>query len=139
MLNLRTLAAIASFSTLLLASPAFAQNVPVPDAPDWSKATTVPLAITNYHFTPDALQFHANLPYRFRLTNNAGGGAVTVTTTGPGSMYFNIANSHSGSSPPASTISCSSWASAVRSASRSPSAKGSDSGWCSTARCRGPP
>jgi len=74
MLNLRTLAAIASFSTLLLASPAFAQNVPVPDAPDWSKATTVPLAITNYHFTPDALQFHANLPYRFRLTNNAGGG-----------------------------------------------------------------
>ena len=74
MLNLRTLATIASFSTLLLATPALAQNAPVPDAPDWSKATTVPLAITNYHFTPDALQFHANLPYRFRLTNNAGGG-----------------------------------------------------------------
>jgi len=72
--NLRTLAAIASFSTLLLASPALAQNVPVPDAPDWSKATTVPLAIANYQFTPGALQFHANLPYRFRLTNNAGGG-----------------------------------------------------------------
>jgi plastocyanin len=74
MLNLRTLATIASFSALLLASPALAQYTPVPDAPDWSRATTVPLAITNYQFTPDALQFRANLPYRFRLTNNAGGG-----------------------------------------------------------------
>ena len=74
MLSFRTLAAIASFSALLLASPALAQNTPVPDAPDWSKAATVPLAMANYQFTPDALLFRANLPYRFRLTNNAGGG-----------------------------------------------------------------
>jgi len=74
MLSFRTLAAIASFSALLLASPALAQNTPVPDAPDWSRAPTVPLAMTNYQFTPEALLFRANLPYRFRLTNNAGGG-----------------------------------------------------------------
>ena len=74
MLSFRTLAAIASFSTLLLASPALAQNTPVPDAPDWSKAATVPLAMTNYDFTPEALLFRANLPYRLRLTNNASGG-----------------------------------------------------------------
>ena len=74
MLTLRSLAAIASFSTLLLASPALAQNAPVPDAPDWSSAPTVPLVMANYSFSPDALQFHANMPYRLRLTNNAGGG-----------------------------------------------------------------
>jgi FtsP/CotA-like multicopper oxidase with cupredoxin domain len=72
--SFRTLAAIASFSALLLASPALAQNTPVPDAPDWSRAPTVPLAMTNYQFTPDALLFRANLPYRLRLTNNASGG-----------------------------------------------------------------
>jgi plastocyanin len=74
MLSFRTLAAIASFSTLLLASPALAQNTPVPDAPDWSRAATVPLAMTSFQFTPDELLFRANLPYRFRLTNNAGRG-----------------------------------------------------------------
>ena len=74
MLNLRTLAAIASFSALLLASPALAQNAPVPDAPDWADVVTVPLAIANFDFTPNALQFRANMPYRLRLTNSASGG-----------------------------------------------------------------
>ena len=74
MLTLRTLAAIASFSALLLASPALAQNAPVPDATDWASAPTVPLAMANFAFTPDALQFHANMPYRLRLTNSASGG-----------------------------------------------------------------
>jgi len=74
MLSLRTLAAIASFSALLLASPALAQNAPVPDAPDWADVVTVPLAMSNYSFAPDALQFRANFPYRLRITNNAGGG-----------------------------------------------------------------
>ena len=74
MLSLRTLAAITSFSSLVLLSPALAQNAPVPDAADWSSAPTVPLAMANYAFTPEALQFRANMPYRLRLTNNAGGG-----------------------------------------------------------------
>ena len=74
MLTLRTLAAIASFSALLLASPVLAQNAPVPDSPNWSSAPTIALTMANYAFTPDALQFHANMPYRLRLTNSASGG-----------------------------------------------------------------
>ena len=74
MLSSRTLAAVASLSALLAAGPALAQNTPAPAAPDWSNAVTVPLALANYEFTPKDLQFHANLPYHFRLTNNAGGG-----------------------------------------------------------------
>jgi plastocyanin len=72
MLNLRTLTAIASLSALLLAGPAYAQNAP--GAPDWSAAVTVPVAMANFAFTPNALQFRLNLPYHLRLTNNAGGG-----------------------------------------------------------------
>jgi uncharacterized cupredoxin-like copper-binding protein len=72
MLSSRTLAAIASLSALLIAGPALAQTAPV--APDWANAVTVPLAMANFEYTPKALQFHAGLPYRFRLTNTAGGG-----------------------------------------------------------------
>jgi plastocyanin len=73
MLSFRTFRAIASLSTLLLASPAYA-DAPVPAAPDWANAATVSLAMTNFDFTPSALKFRANLPYHLRLTNNASGG-----------------------------------------------------------------
>ena len=72
MLSFRTLTAITSLSALLLAGPALAQNAPA--APDWSTAVTVPVGMANFEYTPNALQFRANLPYRLRLKNNAGGG-----------------------------------------------------------------
>jgi uncharacterized cupredoxin-like copper-binding protein len=37
---------------------------------DWSKAKTVDVALSEYDFTPDKLQFQQGQPYRLHLTND---------------------------------------------------------------------
>jgi len=64
--------ALASLSALLLVSLAQAQNAPA--APDWTSAQTVQLGMANFAFTPATLEFRANTPTRFRLTNSASNG-----------------------------------------------------------------
>ena len=53
-------------------SNANAQNESTPATPDWSHAQTVQVVMTNYAFTPNALQFRLNTPYHLRLINNSG-------------------------------------------------------------------
>ena len=67
-------AAFASLAAFLLMGAAPAQNAPDPAATDWSAATTVQVEMADFAFTPAALQFQANKPYRLRLINKAGHG-----------------------------------------------------------------
>lgn len=46
------------------ALPAFAQT-----APDWSKAETVTVSMSNYAFTPSTLTLKANQPYKLVFTS----------------------------------------------------------------------
>lgn len=39
---------------------------------DWSKAETVDIALSEYDFTPAALSFHQDHPYRLHLANKGG-------------------------------------------------------------------
>jgi len=50
---------IALAASLTLATPAIGQT-----APDWSKAETVNIGLSNYAFTPSTLTLHANTPYK---------------------------------------------------------------------------
>jgi plastocyanin len=53
-------------------SNANAQNESAPAIIDWSRAQTVQVVMTNYAFTPNALQFRLNTPFHLRLVNNSG-------------------------------------------------------------------
>jgi uncharacterized cupredoxin-like copper-binding protein len=72
MLNLRACSAVALFAGFLVAGAAPATGQPA--AADWSKAQTVQVGMADFDFTPKTLMFHANTPYRLRLTNGAGHG-----------------------------------------------------------------
>ncbi len=72
MLTFRAWSALALLSGLLLAGAAKARAEPA--TVDWSKAQTVQVGMADFDFTPKTLQFHANMPYRLRLTNSAGHG-----------------------------------------------------------------
>lgn len=64
MLKVNAIAAL----VLLAAAPASAQ------APDFSHAPVVAVTLTNFSFTPAAVQLHAGQPVTLRLTNDASGG-----------------------------------------------------------------
>src|SRR5512140_130639 len=72
MLTFRAYTAFALFGGLLLAGVTRAGAEPT--TADWSNAQTVQIGMDNYDFTPKTLQFHANKPYRLRLTNSASHG-----------------------------------------------------------------
>ena len=38
---------------------------------DWSRAETIPLTLSNYHFTPERLEFQQGRAYRLHLVNNS--------------------------------------------------------------------
>jgi uncharacterized cupredoxin-like copper-binding protein len=38
---------------------------------DWSRAETIPLTLSNYHFTPERLEFQQGRAYRLQLVNNS--------------------------------------------------------------------
>ena len=48
------------------------QSESIPATTDWSRVQTVQVVMTNYAFTPNALQFRLNTPYNLRLINNSG-------------------------------------------------------------------
>ena len=73
--SVRPYASFALFAAFFLVSAAYAssvntQNESMPT--DWSRAQTVQVVMTNYAFTPNALQFRSNTPYHLRLVNNSG-------------------------------------------------------------------
>lgn len=72
MLTFRAYTALALFGGLLFAG--VTQAGAEPTAAEWSNAQTVQVGMADYDFTPKTLQFHANKPYRLRLTNSAGHG-----------------------------------------------------------------
>ncbi len=67
-------------------SAVFAQSA----QPDWSKAQTVTISMSNYAFEPKSLHLKSGQPYRLHFTNTASGGhnfdakeffaALTVST-----------------------------------------------------------
>jgi len=61
-MRLLSFALVATLSAFAL--PAAAQT-----APDWSKAQTITVSMSNYAFTPSTLQMHANQPYRLVFTS----------------------------------------------------------------------
>jgi FtsP/CotA-like multicopper oxidase with cupredoxin domain len=69
--------ACAMFAVLvgfLFVGSANSQNQAGADSPDWSKAQSLDVVMADFMFTPNALQFRANTPYRLRLVNKAGHG-----------------------------------------------------------------
>src|SRR5258708_2847449 len=72
MQTFRACSAFVLLGGFLLAGAATAAGEPA--AVDLSKAQTVQVGMADFDFTPKKLQFHANLPYRLRLTNRAGHG-----------------------------------------------------------------
>ena len=50
-------------------------------AADWSRAETVTVALSSYHFAPDRLQFRKDAPYHLHLVNKSGS-AHTFTSEG---------------------------------------------------------
>jgi hypothetical protein len=79
MLSVRPCVVSALFVAFLLVgranvSNANAQNESLPASTDWSRAETVQVVMTNYAFTPNALQFRSNTPYHLRLVSNSGHG-----------------------------------------------------------------
>ena len=74
MLSYRVSTAMALFAALLFVGTTNARSEPSAASTDWSNAQTVQVVMTSYAFTPNALQFRANTPYRLHLVNNAGSG-----------------------------------------------------------------
>jgi uncharacterized cupredoxin-like copper-binding protein len=75
--TVRPCAASALFVALFLVGAANvvnagAQSESIPETVDWSRAQTIQVVMTNYAFTPNALQFRSNTPYHLRLVNNSG-------------------------------------------------------------------
>ena len=64
-----SLALVLSGYSLMDANAQPAQN-DAPASVDWSKAEPVEIVMTNYSFTPKALQLRRNTPYRLHFVNN---------------------------------------------------------------------
>jgi uncharacterized cupredoxin-like copper-binding protein len=64
-----SLALVLSVYSLVGANAQPAQNDAATSV-DWSKAESVEIVMTNYSFTPKALQLRRNTPYRLHFVNN---------------------------------------------------------------------
>ncbi|HEY5047406.1 MAG TPA: cupredoxin domain-containing protein [Rhizomicrobium sp.] len=65
-------ATFAVLAFLFSANATDAWNSAEAASPGGSNAQSVEVVMTDYKFTPNLLQFRANMPYRLRLVNNTG-------------------------------------------------------------------
>jgi uncharacterized cupredoxin-like copper-binding protein len=66
MMSFRTAALGAAFSLIFVTSAGAEDAV----TPDWSKAETVNITLSNYAFTPQALHLKHGMPYRLHFVNS---------------------------------------------------------------------